>query len=149
MTTKFTDLFMPEFDTFIQTGTTSSGWPKGHDNKPKPGEEFYLVEVFFTNTGEERLDAQREPGHKNMSGAECIDGWLGTTDNVDKRANGFWRIVSVDNHTGNSRYNITAERIDTAVRSAAAAAMGSARSERKAASSRENGKLGGRPRKQA
>lgn len=63
---------------------------------PQPGDIVYLVNVEFTNTGETRLDAYAEPQRKNMSREECVEGWLGTTDNIDREAVGMYRIISVN-----------------------------------------------------
>ena len=37
---------------------------------------------------------QTEPGTKNQSGAECIDGWLGTTNDWDRHAYGEFETLS-------------------------------------------------------
>jgi len=62
---------------------------------PEIGQTYYLVEVFFANTGENRLDASTEPQRKNMSFEPCIEGWLGTTDNIDHQAIGAYRVDQV------------------------------------------------------
>jgi hypothetical protein len=76
-----------------------------------PGLEFYAVSVFFENTGTERIDGRGEPARKNLSGETCIDGWCGTTNNVNVYAMGQWRITAVIKRCGNSRYDVEAVRI--------------------------------------
>lgn len=76
-----------------------------------PGLEFYAVNVFFENNGQERTDGRPEPARKNMSGEICIDGWCGTTNNVNVTAMGQWRITHVNASRGNGRYDIDAVRI--------------------------------------
>lgn len=66
--------------------------------------------------------------HQN---AEKIDNdavWVNGVGLIEKQSDGTWLLTGADTKT-------------------AASIMGSSKSERKAASSRENGKLGGRPRK--
>lgn len=79
----------------------------------KPGLEFYAVEVFFENTGQERLDARSEPATYNMTGKPCINGWAGTTNNVNVSGVGQWRITKVikRRNAEYSLYDIEAERI--------------------------------------
>jgi hypothetical protein len=79
-------------------------------NLVKPGLEFYLVEVHFENTGETRLDAQREPGKTNMGGQVQVEGYLGSTDNVGQYGKGHWRLLSAVAR-GNDRYDIKAKLI--------------------------------------
>ena len=65
-------------------------------------------------------------------------------DAIAKAAEEIWK-----NHPNNTQppEEATAEETARQARSAAAALMGSARSERKTAAVRANGRLGGRPRK--
>jgi len=78
----------------------------------KPGIEFYLLDIYFTNTGKSRRDARTEPAHKNMSGERCVYGWCGTTDNVDVNAFGRWRVDDVIEKHGNSFYTVLATRVE-------------------------------------
>ena len=61
----------------------------------KTGEIGYLVKTFNQNTTREYLRVQSTPARKNLSGEECVEGWLGDTDNVSKRAMGRAKILSV------------------------------------------------------
>ncbi len=62
------------------------------------GSEFYLIGICNQNqtNGAERLVAQQSPGCKNMSGEPCAEGWLGTTDNIDRYAHGKYRVIKVE-----------------------------------------------------
>jgi hypothetical protein len=108
MAKKFTDVTFWEF---VHTEyKPKSAEVEREVNLVKPGLEFYLVEVHFENTGETRLDAQREPGKTNLAGQVVINGYLGSTDNVGQYGKGHWRLVSAVAR-GNDRYDIKAELI--------------------------------------
>lgn len=73
---------------------------------------------------------------QHSQGAERIDNdavWLDGVGGLERQSDGTWKLTMPD------------KGIDT---SSAAAALGSVKSEKKSKSSAENGKLGGRPRKQ-
>ena len=106
----FHDLNLSEFEAFQYSDDVDPMHAPWHSDV-KPGLIFYAVSAFFENTGEERLDAQGEPARKNMSGEPCINGWCGTTNNINISADGQWRIARVITAHGNGRYDIKAERI--------------------------------------
>ena len=62
---------------------------------PDVGHEFHLVEKFWTNTGESRLDGHSETQRTNQSRELLVEGWLGTTDNIHKEGLGRYRVVAV------------------------------------------------------
>ena len=70
-------------------------FPDVENEVPEPGYEFYLVEIYFTNTGETRIDGYSKPQLTNVSREPRVSGWLGCTNNVDETAVGKYRVVSV------------------------------------------------------
>ena len=76
-----------------------------------PGLTFYAINALFENSGQECIEGRQEPMRKNMSGEVCIDGWCGTTNNINVTAMGRWRISRVIANRGNGRYDIEAVRI--------------------------------------
>ena len=65
------------------------------ETQPVVGQEYYLINVYFANTGKLRIDARPEPGRTNMSREQRSEGWLGTTDNVDSSAMGQYRVEKI------------------------------------------------------
>lgn len=65
----------------------------------QPGQEFYLIEISHLHKGWSRRRFDNHPGRTNMSHEERIDGWLGTTNDIQSMALGHWRIDSVTGDT--------------------------------------------------
>lgn len=118
---------------------------------PQPGYEFYMVDISFNNRGEQRRDGYSDPQRTNMSREIRVSGWLGETDNVSRQAIGKFRVISVIGKTpkyfSDGLLVELEEVVDAEKISSAASALGSIKTLKKSASSRENGKLGGRPKK--
>jgi len=57
------------------------------------GDLVFIIEV--TERGNSTFVGQADPGHKNMSGEPVLDGWLGSTNNVNKTAYGMGEILHI------------------------------------------------------
>lgn len=100
-----------------------------------PKEAFDVLPTRLIVDIVRQIQSAYREGQASMQ-AEKIDNdcvWVNGIGGIEKQPDGSWKLAMPDNT--NSEVNI----------SAAAAALGSIRTARKAASSRENGKLGGRP----
>jgi len=111
----FAHIDMSEFEGYeFSESPDASAWDAPWHSAVVPSLEFYAVVIFNTNTGREFTRGQSEPACKNMSGEQCVDGWCGTTNNVDVSAIGKWQIVSANRlpSVGNgSQFRIEAERL--------------------------------------
>jgi len=69
------------------------------------GDDIYLVAITL-DTGYTGYGISSSPQTKNLNHEECVSGWLGTTNGVNRQAIGHWRIVDVDGD------NLHIERLD-------------------------------------
>ena len=57
------------------------------DGEPVAG-RFFLIEVHNQSSGARWYSLEMQPGRTNMSHEVQLDGWLGTTNNIDRTACG-------------------------------------------------------------
>lgn len=59
------------------------------------GQTVYPIRRIHIHNGEQSVELRTQPGRTNMSHEVRIEGWLGTTDDVEATALGQFVVVSV------------------------------------------------------
>jgi hypothetical protein len=75
-------------------GNHGTTWADGDGERP--GDVRYLVEAFYSSTGNTRRYVMARPLRTNMSGEPKLHGWCGETNNVSRTACGVVRVVATN-----------------------------------------------------
>ena len=71
-----------------------------------PGQFFLVRVVNENNGGAESMHLYEHPARTNQSHEECIDGWLGTTNNVARYAEGAVEVSGDIGKNGRDAYRV-------------------------------------------
>ncbi len=70
------------------------------DALEKEDGNYFLIRHSPTmgSNSEEHYALAENPGRKNMSHEECVEGWLGSTNNLSSQAEGAVKLMRVGDH---------------------------------------------------
>jgi hypothetical protein len=76
------------------------------------GDIGFLAEVLEENNAVKYYSLDHQPNRKNMSGEPCLEGWCGTSNNVNITARGLAQVVRVvDGYSPDDTHRVGVRRI--------------------------------------